>query len=419
MMFDDMMRWQNQIRRNTLGDLLRRVAGRSPDKTAVYFGDEMRSYAQWNREVNRLAFGLTSIGICSGEHIGLVARNSLRFLTLVLALAKMGVVVVPVNPTLTKDEFMYIFRNAEISGVVSDAAIKDRVQAALPQQNSVQFKALLDGAAPGWLSWDQLFAEQEDEYWSDVDDNYIAQILYTSGTESRPKGVILTHRNLIDQFVSIIMAGEFRSDDVVLHALPLFHSAQLNAFFGPFLYLGATHVLTEKPEPSRVLDLIERYRVTQFFAPPTIWIGLLRSPQFQPKRLRSLTKAVYGAAIMPTQVLKELGSKMPWIRFWNMYGMTEMAPFATSLPPEEQLTRPLSVGKPGINVEMAVLDDDEREVKRGELGEIVLRSSHAMQGYYNNPERTHEAFRYGWYHTGDVGFIDSQGYLTVVDRKKT
>lgn len=408
-----------RIRRNTLGDLLRRAARRDPDKPAVIFRSDILTYRQWNDQVNRLARGLAGLGVGRGDHIGIVSANSLRFASLVLAVAKLGAVSVPVNPALTAGEIAYILENGDVDGIAADvkrqAAVDDALGQVLPIEGP---KILLDGAAEGYLSFEQCLDSDGGEWWSDVDDNDLAQILYTSGTESKPKGVMLTHRNLIDQFASIIVAGEFRPDDTVLHALPLYHSAQLNAFLGPFLHLGATHVITERPEPSVVIDLIERHRVTEFFSPPTVWIGILRSPAFDPERLRSLKKAIYGAAVMPVEILGELRRKLPWVRFWNMYGMTEVAPFATSLGPEEQLSRPRSVGKPGMNVEMAVLRDDGSEALANELGEIGFRTSHALLGYYKNPERTRAAFEHGWYHTGDVGFIDEDGYLTVIDRKK-
>ncbi len=410
---------QRLIRRNTLGDLLRRNARRNPAKTAVIFGSQSLSYREWNEHVNQVARGLSRLGVAQGHHIGIAAGNSLNFATLIMAIAKLGAVAVPVNPTLTASDMAFILDNGDVDWVAADYSRYNPVDEALSHGPAMKGpKIVLDNEATGWIPFVQCFDPDCAEWFSDVDDNDVAQILYTSGTKSRPKGVMLTHRNLIDQFASIIVAGEFRPEDVVLHALPLYHSAQLNAFFGAFLHLGATHVITQRPEPSRILDLIEQHQVTEFFAPPTVWIGILRSPSFNPERLRSLSKAVYGAAIMPVDILGELSRTLPWVRFWNMYGMTEVAPFATALEPREQLNRPRSVGKPGINVEMAVLRDDGTEAVPNELGEIAFRTSHALVGYYKAPDKTREAFQYGWYHTGDVGFIDEEGYLTVVDRKK-
>lgn len=411
--------WQALARRNTLGDLMRRAARRDPTKVAVHFGSVALTYCEWNQEINRLAHALAREGIRKGDHVGIVGRNSLYFLSVAWAVAKMGAVMVPVNPHLKKEELAYIFDHAGIQAVCADASLQPVIDQALGSSSHNILRLALNGTADGWWDYEGMIRDvPSTEYWESLDDNDVAQILYTSGTESRPKGVMLTHRNCLDQYASIMAMGEFHHDDIVLHALPLHHSAQLNAFFGPFLQLGATHVIAPEAQVDVIMHLIATYQVTEFFAPPTVWIGLLRSPEFSPDRFSSLTKAVYGAAIMPVEILTELHTTLPWVRFWNMYGMTEVAPFATGLGPTEQFDRPKSVGKPGINVEMAILRPDGELAEVGEAGEIAFRTSHALLGYYKDSVRTRAAFAYGWYHTGDVGVIDGEGYLTVIDRQK-
>ena len=158
--------------------------------------------------------------------------------------------------------------------------------------------------------------------------------------------------------------------------------------------------------------------MTKLFCPPTVWIGLLRHPDFDRRDLSSLTKGYYGASIMPVEVLKELLQRLPGVSLFNFYGQTEMAPLATLLPPEEQVRKAGSAGRAALNVETRVVDDDDEPVAPGTIGEIVHRSPHAMLGYWNDPEKTAEAFRNGWFHSGDLGVLDEEGYLTVVDRKK-
>ncbi len=167
-----------------------------------------------------------------------------------------------------------------------------------------------------------------------------------------------------------------------------------------------------------LLPLIAKHRITSFFAPPTVWIALLRSALFDATDLSSLRKGYYGASIMPVEVLKELARRLPDVGFWNLYGQTEIAPLATLLPPHEQLRKAGSCGRPCINVETRVVDDELRDVKPGEVGEIVHRSPHLMLGYYNDPEKTAAAFAGGWFHSGDLATIDDEGFITVVDRKK-
>jgi fatty-acyl-CoA synthase len=242
--------------------------------------------------------------------------------------------------------------------------------------------------------------------------------MYTSGTESRPKGVMLSSRSLISQYVSCIVDGGMSGDDVEVHALPMYHCAQLDCFFSVDVYLGATSVILPGPDPATLLATIAREGVTKLFCPPTVWISLLRSPDFDTTDLSSLRKGYYGASPMPVEVLRELQRRLPDVQLWNFYGQTEMAPLATILRPHEQVERAGSAGRAALDVETQLVDDDGRPVAPGEIGEIVHRSPHAALGYFADEEKTAEAFRGGWFHSGDLGVLTEDGYLSVVDRKK-
>ena len=233
-----------------------------------------------------------------------------------------------------------------------------------------------------------------------------------------PKGAMLTHDAVLWQYVSCVINAEIAEADRALHALPLYHCAQLDVFFGPAIYIGGSNVITGKPTPDHLLALLEQHRITSFFAPPTVWIALLRSPLFDAGKLSHLAKGYYGASIMPVEVLKELAARLPAVRLWNLYGQTEIAPLATMLGPEDQLRKPGSCGKAVLNVETRVVDDDMRDVAVGEVGEIVHRSPHLMLGYFNDPHKTAAAFSGDWFHSGDLATIDDEGFITVVDRKK-
>jgi fatty-acyl-CoA synthase len=252
----------------------------------------------------------------------------------------------------------------------------------------------------------------------EIADDDPMQIMYTSGTESRPKGATLSSRSLIAQYTSCVIDGEMSAGDVEVHALPLYHCAQLHCFLTPGVYLGATNVILPGADPAGILAAIEAQRATKVFCPPTVWIGLLRHPDFDRRDLSSLRKGYYGASIMPVEVLKEVAARLPGVRLFNCYGQTEMSPIATILGPDEQLTRLGSAGRPVLNVETRIVDDNDEPVPPGVVGEIVHRSPHAMLGYWNDPDKTAEAFRGGWFHSGDLGVLDGDGYLSVVDRKK-
>jgi fatty-acyl-CoA synthase len=245
-----------------------------------------------------------------------------------------------------------------------------------------------------------------------------AQLAYTSGTESAPKGAMLTDVGLMFQYMSCIHAGEYAGRDVVVHALPLYHCAQMHCFLTPDLLLGADNIILDRADPGEIIETVRASGATSFFAPPTVWIGLLNHKGLDPQHLGTLRKGYYGASIMPREILRGMQETLPWIRLWNYYGQTEIGPLATVLQPEEHEKRPTSAGRPVLHVETRVVDDDMRDVKPGEIGELVHRSPQLLSAYYRDPAKTAEAFRGGWFHSGDLGIADAEGYLEIVDRKK-
>jgi fatty-acyl-CoA synthase len=251
-----------------------------------------------------------------------------------------------------------------------------------------------------------------------VEDIDVAQLLYTSGTTAAPKGAMMTHRGFFAEYLACIIELGFGPSDRALAALPLYHSAQMHVFTMPQLLVGATTILIEAPAPELCLRLIEEHKISSFFAPPTVWISLLRHPDFATRDLSSLRNIYYGASIMPVPVLQELRARLPGIQPFNCYGQSEIGPLATVLRPEEHDARPASAGRPALNVETRVVDPEMRDVGPGVQGEIIHRSPHLMLGYWGKIEETREAFEGGWFHSADVGVLDEEGYLTVVDRLK-
>jgi fatty-acyl-CoA synthase len=411
------------VRRQTIADALHRTAQRLPAKTAIVCGATRWSYAEFNALVDRLAAGLQRIGVTEGDKVAVLARNSHGFAALRFALARCGAVLVPINFMLKADEVAYILRHAGARTLATDSGLAElaRAAAALDTQvNQFVWLPSEDTSEPvaGMHHFDELAACTDPLLSVALQSHDLAQIIYTSGTESSPKGAMLTHDAVLWQYVSCVVNAEIAEADVALHALPLYHCAQLDVFFGPAIYIGSSNVITAKPTPENLLPLLEQHRITSFFAPPTVWIALLRSPLFDTAKLKHLTKGYYGASIMPVEVLKELASRLPAVRLWNLYGQTEIAPLATMLAPEDQLRKPGSCGKAVLNVETRVVNDALQDVAVGEVGEIVHRSPHLMLGYLNDPERTAAAFEGGWFHSGDLAVIDDEGYISVVDRKK-
>ena len=411
------------LRQHSLSDLLRRTARRRPQKIAIRCGDVEWAYAEFDLICSRLARGLVDRKISAGDRVAVLSRNSHAFAALRFALARIGAVLVPINFMLNADEIAFILRS---SGAIALAIGPDFVQvgrAAAARDTKVRLLFWLPGELPAEPPRDLedfgvLASAAALSTPASVDARDLAQIVYTSGTESLPKGAMLTHESIIWQYVSCIIEGEMAENDVMLHALPLYHCAQLDCFLGPAVYLGISNVIIAQPRPETILPMIEKHAITSFFAPPSVWISLLRSDLFDSTNLSSLAKGYYGASIMPVEVLREIQKRLPNVRLWNLYGQTEIAPLATVLKPEDQLRKPGSAGKAVLNVETRVVDDAMNDVRPGEIGEIVHRSPQVLQGYFNDPEKTAASFAGEWFHSGDLATIDEDGYITVVDRKK-
>ncbi|MGM0583051.1 MAG: acyl-CoA synthetase [Pseudomonadota bacterium] len=422
-MSEDLAQTLRVARQHSIGDLPRRAAARYPDKAAIRCGGVSWSWAEFDALCERLARGLRARGVEVGDRVAVVSRNFHAFAALRYAVAKAGAVFVPVNFMLGADEIAYILKSSgaetlaygpgfgEVCREAAEGTAVTRLMA-LPGEDAEAEPGDDAEAFEDWLEAD------DSPLLLGLDESMLAQIVYTSGTESRPKGAMLTHGAVMWQYVACIVEAEMRPEDVMLHALPLYHCAQLDALLGPAVYLGMTNVITGDPSAENVLGLLERHRASYFFAPPSVWISLLRSPRMDETDLSALRKGIYGASIMPVEVLREMQERLPQVRLWNLYGQTEIAPVATSLPPEEQLRKAGSAGKPTLNVETRVVDEAMRDVAPGEVGEVVHRSPQLLSGYWNDPERTAEAFAGGWFHSGDLAVVDEEGFITIVDRKK-
>jgi fatty-acyl-CoA synthase len=410
-------------RSQALGDIPRRTAARVPHKTAIIDGDVRLTFAELDAAIDRTAAALAALGMAKGDRLAILSHNCWQFPVLSFATARIGVILVPINFMLGPDEISFILGHSESSAfVVEDGLIPtaERAMASLAAPIGIRGVIRMSGepAPDGWADVDSWTRAEGTPPTVLVLDDDPLRLMYTSGTESRPKGALLSSRSLMWQYVSCIIDGGMSGDDVDLHTLPLYHCAQLDCFLGPDVYLGATSVILPSPAPADVLRTMQEEGVTKFFAPPTVWISLLRSPDFAGADLSRLRKGYYGASAMPVEVLREIQGSLPGLQLWNFYGQTEMAPLATILGPDEQMSHAGSAGRPACNVETGIVDDDDLPVPAHTVGEIVHRSPQATLGYYKDDEKTAESFRHGWFHTGDLGYFDAEGRLYVVDRKK-
>ncbi|MEV4947743.1 fatty acyl-CoA synthetase [Streptomyces sp. NPDC053755] len=392
----------------TVDGVLRMSAQRVPERIAVRYADRSWTYAELDAAVSTGAAVLRErYGLAESARVATYGHNSDAYLIAFLACSRAGLIHVPVNHHLTGDDLSYILGQSGSSLVLADPGLAGRVPdgfavTALRDADDSFLAAL---AEPG-------------AYDAERDPREHVQLLYTSGTTALPKGAVMTHRALVHEYASAIEALDLNEDDRPVHSLPLYHSAQTHVFLLPSLAVGAENTIVDAPDPAVLFDLIETGRADSLFAPPTVWIGLSNHPDFGARDLSALRKAYYGASIMPVPVLERLRDRLPGLRFYNCFGQSEIGPLATVLGPDEHEGRMESCGRPVRFVEARVVDEDGEDVPDGTPGEVVYRSPQLCDGYWDRPEETEEAFRHGWFRSGDLAVRDAEGYFTIVDRVK-
>ncbi|WP_217140030.1 acyl-CoA synthetase [Streptomyces sp. AC627_RSS907] len=393
---------------STVDGMLRRSARRTPTRVAVEYRDRSWTYGELDTAVSRAASVLLERGLTPGDRVGAYGHNSDAYLIAFLACARAGLVHVPVNQNLTGDDLAYVVGQSGSRLVLTDPGLAARlpgdVRALALRDTGDSLLALLatapayDGPEPGGEN--------------------LVQLLYTSGTTAQPKGAMMTHRALVHEYLSAITALDLGAGDRPVHALPLYHSAQMHVFLLPYLAIGATNTVLDAPDGDRLLDLIEAGRVDSLFAPPTVWIALANRADFATRDLGGLRKAYYGASVMPVPVLDRLRARLLHLAFYNCFGQSEIGPLATVLGPDEHEGRMDSCGRPVLFVEARVVDENGEDAPDGTPGEVVYRSPQLCEGYWDKPEETEAAFRDGWFHSGDLAVRDAGGYFTIVDRVK-
>jgi long-chain acyl-CoA synthetase len=388
-----------------------------------YYGRNVASHGEegsitWEEfydRVHRAAAFLRELGIQKGDRVAVHMLNSHRYLELFYATAIAGVVIVPLNTHWNDDDVAYALKD---SGAVALAVDDSLTPSSGNIDNASHLQHLIyagNGACPagmvayGYSDVSHTFEEPGPED--------LACLVYTSGTTGGAKGVMLSHRNIWSNGLHSIISAEMRPV-VWLHAAPMFHLADQCALYAA-VNMGAAQVFLPKYDPEAFMQAVERYRVTATALVPTMLTLLLNHPAFGKYDLSSLDSLYYGASPMPLPLLRQAMEKLPTARFRQVYGMTETAPLISVLAHEDHYGPAVtSAGKPALGVEVRVVDDLDRDVPNGEGGEIVVRGDNVMQGYWSRLEITAEVLRGGWMHTGDIGRLDSDGFLYVLDRKK-
>jgi acyl-CoA synthetase (AMP-forming)/AMP-acid ligase II len=416
---------RNLIHRVNVGDALTRTAAHHPDREAIVDGERRFTYRAFDRFVNRFAHGLLALGYRRGHALATMSGNSAEFLIAYYACAKIGVVAVPINLGWREKEVAYVLGHSKARGVVVESQLVGALAPALGDAAAVEHVIVAAGTGAAWERatdrrvWTSFVdvAEGRAETAPEilVEDRDPVSFLYTSGTTSAPKGVVGTHLAVHMESLTVAVDLEVRRADRILCLMPMFHTAQLNAFCTPAVAVGATMVVQRGFDAARVLECTARERLTVLFLLPMMVRALVESVGAHDTT--SLRLVVYAMAPMPDHELRR-AIEVLRCGFALLFGQTEMSPVATIFRPEHQLSHTGAVGTPGVNVEVGIMAPDGTLLGPGERGEIVYRSPHVTERYLGDEAATDAAFAHGWFHSGDAGYKGDDGMLWFYDRFK-
>ena len=410
-------------------EFMRRSRRLYPDQEAVVDGDLRLTYTQFFDRCDRWSSALAALGVGKGDRIAYIAPNTHAQLESFYAVPQLGAVLVPINYRLVADDFVYIINHSGAKIVCVHEDYLDMVDGIRDQLPNVERYIALEGERPNWQQYERLLEASSSEFTRpDIGEDDLLTINYTSGTTSRPKGVMITHRNAYINAVGTLVHVHMTPDDAYLWTLPMFH-ANGWTFVWIVTAAGAKHVCLRKVEPATIFSLIQQEHVTMLCAAPTVLITIANSPEelrrTAPKGVQVLTAGAPPAAATIERIEGELG----WT-ITQVYGLTETAPFITiceprmahaSYTPQE---RAIIKARQGVELitsgELLVVDDNMQEVPHDgqTLGEIVAHGNVVMEGYYNDPEATETAFRGGYFHSGDAAVVHPDGYVEIRDRIK-
>jgi acyl-CoA synthetase (AMP-forming)/AMP-acid ligase II len=399
-----------------------------PERDSIVFESKRWTYGQINERINRLANGLVKLGVGKGDRVGILHVNCNQYIECYFAAAKLGSIFVPLNFRAKADELAYMIGNAEIKTLFVGSRYQDMIKGMLPQLSSVKECISID-RGNGTSYEDLVDSPSSDEVVSEIGDEEITILMYTSGTTGRPKGVPLRHNAFVTYVLDNVDPASPEIEERNLFTVPLYHVAGIQAMLAA-IYGGRTLVLMRQFEVKEWLETIEREQATRAMLIPTMLKRVIDDPEFSRYNLSSLKVLTYGAAPMPFEVIQKAIGVMPWVRFINAFGQTETASTITTLGPddhriegtqeerEKKLKRlTSSIGRPLADVEVKIVDEEGKPLPPLEVGEILARGPRVMTGYWRDEEKTAQVITSdGWLRTGDMGWMDEDGYIYLAGR---
>jgi acyl-CoA synthetase (AMP-forming)/AMP-acid ligase II len=393
-------------------------ASRTPDKPMLVFGKETVTYGEMAARASATAGGLRRSGVGAGDVVALLSYNCTEFIEAIFAANHLGAIAMPINWRLAAPEVRYILEHSGARALVCDESLVDLANEATKGLEDALVRACVPGDPDGWTPFAALRATDDLPPRTAAGGDDLHRLMYTSGTTGRPKGVMLTHANLAWKNLAHIVEFGFTGADLGLACGPLYHVGALDLTTTTLIAAGATIIVHRLFDAAEVVDEIERSGVTTVWLAPAMVNAIMALPDVEARDLSSVRLLIGGGEKMPIPLIERLQRVFPSAWFADAYGLTETVSGDTFLDRASTVTKLGSVGRPCLYLEVDIWDDDGNALPAGARGEVVLRGPKVFKGYWRDPEATAKAFAGGWFHTGDIGVRDEDGYLYIVDRLK-
>jgi acyl-CoA synthetase (AMP-forming)/AMP-acid ligase II len=407
-----MMNWSSVLKLN---------AEKYSDKECLIGLGKRYTYRELEERVNSLAQGLLDLGLGQGDVVGILLYNCCEFIEITFAVNQIGAIWLPLNFRLAAEEFHYILENAGARAVITEDEFVPGISSLRERLPELTHCLLLGTNNPEkWLSYEALIEGNQGSHppHAEVNLDDLHRLMYTSGTTAHPKGVMITYGNLYWKNIGHLLTFSITEADRTLVVGPLYHVGGLDLPATGTLYAGGSVVILRRFDSVEVLRAIHGERVTNLWLSPAMTIVLFEEPTFHQYDVSSVRFIIDGGEKMPVTLIRQFKERFPGAWFADAYGLTETVSGDTFLAKDRMLGKIGSVGKPVPHLQVRILDDENRPVPPHQLGEICLKGPKVFKGYWKNPQATAEAIREGWFHTGDIGTVDEEGYLYILDRKK-